>query len=320
MHFFSSPIPAAKRGKIELKTVLHGEELKMSQLFHCLKIQGSTRILGLLGSGISHSLSPFIHNFSAQALGMDSVYLPLDSSGKKFPERSFFQTMWDIGALGFNITVPFKEQAARMFSDSGLSSVNTLYRGESNWLATSTDAEGFVLGLQQNKLELQKFPNIILLGNGGAALALYDYFLKKTRLPIVVLRRSPDRDSHWLKPLDRVRFDQLDAKTLAEICRLEPGSLLIQTTSAPLHGDRLESLVPALDKFEGALVDLVYGKTSALLDTTRAKGLPAQDGLPMLIGQALLGQKLWWGRSAAFKDVDDALRSHLTQVQGSKKA
>jgi shikimate dehydrogenase len=71
----------------------------------------------------------------------------------------------------------------------------------------------------------------------------------------------------------------------------------------------LDHLLPGLGSFQGTFVDLVYGKTSTLLDDLKAKGLPVQDGLPMLIGQALLGQKLWWGKSADFSDVEAMLRS-----------
>jgi len=271
--------------------------------------QSSSRCLGILGSGISHSLSPLIHNYSAAQLGIDAVYLCFDSQARQFPGPEFFQTMWDVGALGFNVTVPFKEQAARMFTGSGLASVNTLYRGNNYWEATSTDAEGFLLGLAQLNRTLDEHDAVVFLGNGGAALALYEHFLKMTQLPLIVLRRTADRDAGWQKPAGRVEFLDLDAVTLESTCRRFPKNLLLQTTSAPLHADRLDYLLPGLGLFQGTFVDLVYGKTSALLDYLKINGLPVQDGLPMLIGQALLGQKLWWGKSADFADVEAMLRS-----------
>lgn len=272
-------------------------------------IQSSSRCLGILGSGIRHSLSPLIHNYSAAQLGLDVVYLCFDSAARQFPGPEFFQTMWDVGALGFNVTVPFKEQAARMFPGSGLASVNTLYRGSESWQATSTDADGFLLGLAQLDRTLDEHEAVVFLGNGGAALALYEHFLQVSQRPLIVLRRTADRDASWRKPVGRVEFHDLNAATLEAVCRRFPKNLLLQTTSAPLHADRLDYLLAGLDLFQGTFVDLVYGKTSALLDYLKIKGLPAQDGLPMLIGQALLGQQLWWGKSAAFSDVEAMLRS-----------
>jgi shikimate dehydrogenase len=272
-------------------------------------IQASSRCLGILGSGISHSLSPLIHNYSAAQLGVDAVYLSFDSQSRQFPGPDFFKAMWDVNAFGFNVTVPFKEDAARMFPGSGLASVNTLYRGKNYWEATSTDAEGFLLGLAQLNRGLDDHGAVVFLGNGGAALALYEHFLKLSQRPLIVLRRTAERDAAWQKPAGRVEFLDLDASTLDAVCRRFPNNLLLQTTSAPLHGDRLDHLLPGLGSFQGTFVDLVYGKTSTLLDDLKAKGLPVQDGLPMLIGQALLGQKLWWGKSADFSDVEAMLRS-----------
>ncbi|MDQ3231074.1 MAG: hypothetical protein M3Q07_04570 [Pseudobdellovibrionaceae bacterium] len=274
-------------------------------------IQSSSRCLGILGSGISHSLSPLIHNYAAAQLGVDCVYLCFDSQSRQFPGADFFQTMWDVGALGFNVTVPFKEQAAQMFPGSSLASVNTLYRGEKFWQATSTDAEGFLLGLAQLNRNLDDHDAVVFLGNGGAALALYEHFLKVTTHPLIILRRTANRNAAWVKPQGRVEFLDLTAANLDAVCRRYPKNLLLQTTSAPLQGDRLDFLLPGLGAFQGAFVDLVYGKTSALLDYLRLKGLRTQDGLPMLIGQALLGQKLWWGQSAKFADVEAMLRSRV---------
>lgn len=269
----------------------------------------TVRCLGILGSGISHSLSPLIHNYSAAQLGMDCVYLAFDSEAKVFPGTDFFRAMWDFGAVGFNITVPFKEDAARMFPGAGLGSVNTLYRGKEGWQAASTDAPGFLLGLAQLGKSLEDFPAIILLGNGGAARALYDHFLRVSEKTLFILRRTAARDATWQRPEGRGEFLDLTAETLADVVQRHPGALLIQTTSAPLQGDGLDHLLPGLDDFSGTLVDLVYGKTSALLAEAKAKGLPAQDGLPMLIGQALLAQKLWWDVAAEFEDIEMMLRS-----------
>jgi shikimate dehydrogenase len=272
-------------------------------------LQASSRCLGILGSGISHSLSPLIHNYSAAQLGIDAVYLRFDSESGQFPGPDFFKAMWDFGALGFNVTVPFKEEVARMFPGSGLASMNTIYRGNDYWEATSTDAEGFLLGLAQLNRGLNDYEAVVFLGNGGAALALYEHFLKASQRPLIVLRRTAERDVSWKKPAGRVEFHDLNSSNLDAVCRRYPKSLLLQTTSAPLHGDRLDHLLPGLGSFQGTFVDLVYGKTSSLLDELNAKGLPVQDGLPMLIGQALLGQKLWWGKSAEFSDVEAMLRS-----------
>ncbi|MCX6128741.1 MAG: hypothetical protein NTX25_06705 [Proteobacteria bacterium] len=274
-------------------------------------ISAGTRFVGLLGSGIRFSLSPQIHNLSAQILGIDCIYLALDSQSRHFPGPAFFDSLWDVGCLGFNVTVPFKMDAARFIPESHCRSVNTIYRGLNRWQAATTDAEGFLLALDELGFGLTDFSSIVLLGNGGASLALYEHLLQVCNLPLYVLRRNPLADQSWQRPSGRSNFDDLSLSTLQKIIAIQPKSLLIQTTSAPLHGEILEFLTPALQGLEGAFIDLVYGSPSALFGEAKRLGIPAQDGIPMLIAQALLSQKLWWNNSAPYGEVESALRRHM---------
>ena len=275
------------------------------------KIANKNGYGALLGSGISHSLSPVIHNFSAQYLNLDCSYLSFDCIPKKFPKMEFFDFFWDIGAYGFNVTMPFKGDAARLFPQSKLNSVNTIFRGLTSWEATSTDADGFLLGLE--KLSCADFAAIILLGNGGAAQALYEHFLDTTSKPMRVLRRNSERDKSWKRLPGRAEFFELSAAALQQVVEEEPNSLLIQSTSGPMQGENLEFLVSGLRDLQGPLVDLVYGTPSALLKAAQHLGLPIQDGLPMLIGQAILAQELWWKKSVPYIEVEQHLRQYLKQ-------
>ncbi len=275
--------------------------------FH--SIDGKTRVLGLIGANIAYSLSPEIHNFSIRKLGLNQVYLPFDTGGGLFPDRNFFRVMWDIGAQGFNITVPWKEVAASAFSDHSFSSINTVYRGQSGWEVDSTDGPGFARGLLELGVRCEDFKEVIFLGNGGAALGIYDFLRrKKLEQSYIVLRRNSRRDYLWQGEGSKVCLIDFSVESLSRLLAQYRHALLIQCTNAPQNGDGLEALLPALAPFEGTFVDLLYSKTSALLTDAQKKGLPAQDGLAMLIGQALLAQDLWWGQSMEFKAVNDHLR------------
>ena len=159
---------------------------------------------------------------------------------------------------------------------------------------------------------------MILIGNGGAALALATSLSEHLNLTdLTVLRRSNVKDANWKRLLsDRVdlHFQALDADHLkAAIERVKQKNLLlVQATSAPVRGERLESLLPGMTDFNGVFVDLVYGVSSALLDWVRKRKIPSQDGLPMLVGQALRSQKLWWGQSLDLQStVEWILREKL---------
>lgn len=270
----------------------------------------NTQRLGLLGQGISFSLSPKIHLESARLLGISCEYKLYDLKAEKV--GSFLKKFWNDGGLGLNVTTPHKELVAKELGAS-LNSVNTLYRGQVGFNTSSTDGKGFARSVARMGRELNAYANIVILGSGGASLAILNYLQASgINRNIHILRRSAQRDKvlqqELSQPISFFGFDCLSLKTCLDKVSGTP-SLLIQASSAPLKGDRLDHLLPALDDFEGAFVDLVYDKPSALYHYAKDQGLNCQDGLPMLIEQARLAQELWWGKSADFNSILDHLIS-----------
>ena len=268
-------------------------------------IDGKTRLLGVLGEQISYTLSPSLHNLAAQLLGRNEVYLPLSLPAAEVAD--FLRVAWHLGAVGFNITTPHKRLVAELFPDAGLTSVNTLYRGAQGWQAASTDGEGFALALARLGRPLAAFTRVVILGAGGVTVALLNFMAQELNpLPdIQIVRRSAARDLELVAAAKtQLCFSPWSVHGLQDALRgCDEASLLIQASSAPQHGDDLSALVPALKGFKGTVVDLVYGKPSALYAAALAMGLPAQDGRVMLIEQARLSQQLWWGEAAVFADL-----------------
>lgn len=259
-------------------------------------IDGETKLMGVLGEGIAYTRSPALHNRAAALLGINVAYLPLP-----LPEAnvaSFLDAAWAMGAVGFNVTTPHKQLVAKLVPADGLSSVNTLYRGAEGWLSASTDGAGFARGLARLGRDVGSFRRVVILGDGGAARAIQEY-IRSSVVPvpeIVVLSRTSKAEPLTLTNL------------AAKVGGAGAETLVVQATSAPQRGDDLAALVPALDGFGGVLVDLVYGKPSALYFSAIARDLVAQDGEAMLIEQARLSQELWWGRSAGYDELARALR------------
>ncbi len=271
-------------------------------------VRGSTRVGGLIGKGLTHSLSPFIHNTSARLLGFDYVYVPFDF--QEPPKPAFFDSLRDMGCYGLNITLPYKETVAARFPESKVITCNTLVPQSSGWLATSTDAEGFCEGLKELGPTLDDFPALICLGYGGAAKAIINKALRdKPGREIHVLRRTPGAGEAEMKG---IIFHDFTVEALAQVIRQYPKALLVQCTSAPLRGDGLERFCGALAELKGAFVDMVYGQPSALLKTAESLNIPSQDGIYMLVHQALLAQKLWWGEAAEAKAIKAAIDAHLS--------
>lgn len=275
-----------------------------------IKIDGETRIYGLLGANISYTKSPVMHNKAAKTLGINAAYLPFDLDEKNLSR--FLDTAFEMNFDGFNITQPHKELAAKLYAGGKISSVNTLYRAKNGWAAASTDGEGFANGLQRLKRELSSFEELVFIGAGGAVAAVLEYISSALKdLPrISILRRSGSADAA-LKAIykGRIEFFALDETALRGcVAGKKQETLLVQASSAPLKGDDLSYLIPAISDFAGNMVDMVYSTPSKLYFAALNADLDAIDGEAMLIEQARAAQKIWWGKSASYEQMLLALR------------
>ncbi len=277
-------------------------------------IDGNTRVMGLIGQQVRHSLSPLIHNFSIQQLGLNAAYLVFDVAPGSI--RNLLALMWELDAIGFSVTTPHKESVANITLGHKLGSVNTLVRGAHGWMGASTDAEGLSLAIKRMGFDFHAFSRIVIMGNGGAAKAVLHHIGKSfdSAPELVVLRRDQRRDAELMAIMPAtipLRFVDLTPNNLTqELSGYSGETVLIQATSAPLHGDDLRGFAPSLDSYFGVVVDMVYRARSEILAAAMRRKLPAQDGLPMLIEQARLAQKLWWGQNVSFDSIHSYLMQH----------
>lgn len=283
---------------------------------------GQTQLMGLIGRDISYTLSPIIHNAALQFFKKNAVYLPLPMTQSHV--ESFIRTAWDLGVLGLNVTKPYKEAVAHLFPNSGLTSVNTLYRGNDWWIPASTDSEGLIRGLMRIGRSIDTFQHIVILGSGGAAQAIIEYLEKNwgkhhfLKMPkISVCCRDIQKGLKWKDRnpsfVSVYPLTPLDVKE--RLCEGDLETLLIQATSAPRHNDMMDEYIPCLNHLKGAFVDLIYDHPSHLYFAALAKDIPAQDGEPMLIEQARLSQDLWFGKSLEYDLIREALRKEKKHIK-----
>lgn len=276
-----------------------------------VKISADTRLMGVIGQNISHSLSPAIHNFSAQDLGINVAYVVLDVPQANV--RYLLSSLWEVGALGFSVTSPHKETVARLTNNHSLRAVNTVVRDHYGWSAASTDAEGLSQAIQHLGFDFKGFTRVLILGNGGVTQSILHHISQSFEVcpEVVVFRRDPGRDELLKSVVSKelsLRFEEFDVVSLSRETQGRSGeTILIQATNAPLLGESLGALSPALDQYHGVFVDLVYGTTSALLEAAKRLKIPYQDGMPMLIEQARLAQKLWWGKAVSYERIHQFL-------------
>jgi len=268
-----------------------------------MQIKGTTGLLCIIGSPVSQSKSPALHNLLIQRLGLNLVYIPVHVPPQSL--HSMIYTIRNCGFRGGNVTIPHKEYAINYCDHvSDLSkktgTVNTLYVNNGILSGTTTDYAGFKRGLQLINADLAG-SKVVILGNGGTARTIATALTLENDVgSITIAGRNNEK-----------------VKTLAETIKMSTGqsilscsfpeplfkevmqecTLLVNTTSAGMHPD---SGITPIDKSffnkRMSVIDVIYNPPKTrFLSEAESKGCTIQNGLPMLFFQALESFKLWTG-------------------------
>jgi shikimate dehydrogenase len=233
----------------------------------------------VLGSPISHSLSPTLHRAAYRYLGISGTYEALDL---KANDLSQFVNELDDSWTGFSLTMPLKERVIEIAFDVELlarriSSANTLIRTDGGWRALTTDVNGFRSALASRGIE--EFTSVIILGSGATARASAAAVDGQGR-SITVIHRSAHRElaMRQAAPLSTVSF-------LSWGGPLPPADLVINTTP---RGVADEIARDHSHLFSGVLFEALYDPwPTLLLSTWKSRGLTCIDGLDLLVHQGI---------------------------------
>ena len=259
---------------------------RMLEEFRFREITEHTAIYGVVGSPLTHSLSPAMHNAAFRAAGVDAVYLPLVASSAE--DFTVFATTLPV--QGVSITIPYKVdlfQRAGSVDELGqkVGAVNTYRRDGLQWHARNTDVSGFLAPLA-GRLDLRG-ARAAVLGTGGAARAVV-VALKSAGASVTVYGRNRGRAKDVAALADGT----------AAPFPVAPGSwdLLVNTTPVGMLPNVDET--PFEGRFDGkAVYDLVYNPLETrLLKEAAAAGCETIGGLDMLVAQAEDQSEWWIGR------------------------
>lgn len=275
------------------------------------RIDGETRLAGVLGWPVAHSRSPRLHNYWLEHYGVNGAYLPLPVRAEYFAEA--VKGLVRLGFAGANVTLPHKEAALAICdraddSATKAGAANTLVFAPSGEIrGSNTDGFGFIEALRAavSGFDARNGPAVVL-GAGGSARAVVRALIEAGAPEIRLVNRTAERTARLAAALG----GPLRAFGWGEAARsLEGAALLVNTTTLGMKGQPPLDLDLAALPTEAAVNDIVYVPLETpLLRAARARGNPAVDGLGMLLHQARAGFKAWFGRDP---EVTDALRRHV---------
>lgn len=270
------------------------------------RITATTKLLGVIGYPIAHSLSPIMHNAAIAHLKADYVYLPFPVQPENLEQA--IAGFAAIEIQGFNVTIPHKQAVMPFLSEiseiaQAVGAVNTVYRTEQGWSGTNTDVAGFLAPLQSQHQQWNQ-TTAVVLGNGGAARAVVAGCAQLGCAQVQVV----GRDRHKLEAFHRSWVNSLSVPLSVHLWEdlshlLPQANLLVNTTPIGMHAhsDASPLTLDELKRLQAGAIayDLIYTpRPTKFLQLAEKQGAIALDGLEMLIQQGAAALQIWLGQPA----------------------
>ncbi|MEW6144950.1 MAG: shikimate dehydrogenase [Thermodesulfobacteriota bacterium] len=272
-----------------------------------MEIKATTKIYGIFGHPVHHSLSPVMHNSAFSALGLDCVYVAFDVSPGEIDKAA--QAVRILGINGVNITIPHKESIIphldKIAPDAELmGAVNTVKNNDGKLTGYNTDVGGFLRAVEEDLGIKPEGLSVLLAGAGGAARAVMSAFCLNGAERIYIANRTYDKGlkmaNEFGKRFKKIKIEPVALDDVKAVrAKLAEADILVNSTSAGMEGRETIDLPLDALKETAAVYDLVYKpKETPLVKEARRLGRRASGGLGMLLYQGALSFEIWTGRDA----------------------
>lgn len=263
-------------------------------------IDGKTRLCGLIGNPVEHTMSPVIHNTLAEKCGHNLVYVPFLVEQGRIEEA--VTGAYALNVLGMNVTVPYKSDVIGSLVEvdelaSHIGAVNTLVRTEEGYKGYNTDMTGLYRAMTSEGIRIEG-EEIVLLGAGGAARAVAYLCGAQKAAKVYLLNRTLEKADKVAEEVNNA-FDReiIVPMLLTDYQKLpERKFLAIQGTSvglAPHEEDVVIEDAAFYQKIHTGF-DLIYKPfTTRFMRLVREAGGEAYNGLKMLLYQGIIAYELW---------------------------
>lgn len=292
-------------------------------------INGYTRTCGLIGNPVEHTMSPVIHNYLAEKMGENLVYVPFHvPSG--FSEDAV-KGAFALNLLGCNVTVPYKSEVLPYLKEidplaERIGAVNTLVRLPEGFKGYNTDMPGLYRAFGRDGVKIEG-EEVLILGAGGVARAVAVLLADKGASRIVILNRTVERAAAIAKEVNSYAGRELAEvlplsgyASLTQSC--EKRFLAIQATNVGMYPHSENTLIedPAFYQMIHTGYDLIFNPfTTRFMRLAGENGARAFNGLRMLLYQGVIAYELWTGRSVSQALADEVYEEMLKAMGGKDR-
>ena len=286
---------------------------------------GNTKVCGLIGNPVHHTLSPLIHNALADMLGINLVYVPFEVEGEAVGDAIRGALALDI--MGLNVTIPHKSAVIPYLDEieplaKGIGAVNTLVRtGNGGFKGYNTDMSGLYRAMQDEGVQIEG-KKVVILGAGGVSRPAAFLCASKGAEVVYVLNRTFERAQDVADEVNRalarmgrdekLTADGLDAdgeiidyeekiipmrlEDYGELLKGDDRYIVLQCTSVGLFPDVNSAVIEdeAFYKHTDVALDMVYRPIKTkFMKLAEDAGAKSFSGLKMLLFQAVDAFELW---------------------------
>jgi 3-dehydroquinate dehydratase/shikimate dehydrogenase len=272
------------------------------------QIDTATRVYGVAGNPIKHSLSPLMLNTAFHRESVNAVYLPLQTSKL----ADLLTLVRELPLSGLSVTMPLKQEILKHLENTDpvsaqIGACNTIVRAHDGKLyGFNTDVGGIVRPLEK-RLNLSG-AKVLVLGAGGAARAAV-FGLVNKGAEVLILNRTPQTAQKLAREAKAKSIRrELVAKTSFDV--------IVNATSVGMHGVKPQHILEAKEINARLVFDLVYNPVDTpLLKMARQKGIAVVTGVEMFVQQGARQFEIWTGKRAP---EDEMLRVvvHALRQQG----
>ncbi len=285
-----------------------------------MNISGKTKMVGLIGDPVSHSVSPEMHNAAFEKLKLDYCYVAMQVDKKDL--KKALDGIRAEKFAGVNVTVPHKEAVVPLLDEVTklprlIGAVNTIKNDEGKLIGYNTDGAGFIESLKEDALVNPKGKKVVLIGAGGGAKAVAVMVAEagaKSLIITDIVSAKASTLANYVKSHFDIETDSFsqgsnDLKSAIKNCEI-----LVNATPVGMHPN--EEKCPLGNDIEiptGILVaDLIYNPPETkLLKRSKESGAKTLNGIGMLVRQGALAFTIFTGKEAPVEVMKDAVLKAL---------